>query len=107
VRKARSNGWRSRNRRLTRCISDPACAVAPTEIGVDRHRDIHAGIIQSGQREAVVTLLELGADPLTLHNLHGGNTLGWARDGGPNTSPTYSNNRPLPCQCQCVSVMAG
>jgi ankyrin repeat protein len=37
---------------------------------------------QSGQREAVVALLELGADPLILDNLHGGNALGWARVGG-------------------------
>jgi ankyrin repeat protein len=37
---------------------------------------------QSGQREAVITLLELGADPLILDSLHGGNALGWARVGG-------------------------
>jgi ankyrin repeat protein len=37
---------------------------------------------QSGQREAVVTLLELGADLLITDNLHGGNALGWARVGG-------------------------
>jgi ankyrin repeat protein len=37
---------------------------------------------QAGQREAVVTLLELGADPLILDNLHGGDALGWARVGG-------------------------
>jgi ankyrin repeat protein len=37
---------------------------------------------QSGQREAVVTLLELGADPLLVDELHGGNALGWARVGG-------------------------
>jgi ankyrin repeat protein len=37
---------------------------------------------QSGQREAVLTLLELGADPLIQDNLHGGNALGWARSGG-------------------------
>ena len=37
---------------------------------------------QSGQREAVVTLLALGADPLILDDLHGGNALGWARVGG-------------------------
>jgi hypothetical protein len=30
----------------------------------------------------VITLLELGADPLILDNLHGGNALGWARVGG-------------------------
>jgi len=36
---------------------------------------------QSGQREAVVTLLELGADPLLVDELHGGNALGWARVG--------------------------
>ncbi|MGH2882472.1 MAG: ankyrin repeat domain-containing protein [Solirubrobacteraceae bacterium] len=37
---------------------------------------------QAGRREAVVTLLELGADPLILDTLHGGNALGWARVGG-------------------------
>jgi ankyrin repeat protein len=37
---------------------------------------------QAGQRDAVVALLELGADPLILDNLHGGNALGWARVGG-------------------------
>jgi ankyrin repeat protein len=37
---------------------------------------------QSGQREAVITPLELGADPLLEDNLHGGNALGWARAGG-------------------------
>jgi ankyrin repeat protein len=37
---------------------------------------------QSGHREAVLSLLELGADPLILDNLHGGNALGWARAGG-------------------------
>jgi ankyrin repeat protein len=37
---------------------------------------------QAGQREAVVTLLELGADPLIRDSLHGGNALGWARQGG-------------------------
>jgi ankyrin repeat protein len=37
---------------------------------------------QAGQREAVGALLELGADPLILDHLHGGNALGWARVGG-------------------------
>ena len=37
---------------------------------------------QAGRREAVATLLELGADPLILDDLHGGNALGWARVGG-------------------------
>ena len=37
---------------------------------------------QAGQRDAVVTLLELGADPLITDRLHGGNALGWARVGG-------------------------
>jgi ankyrin repeat protein len=36
---------------------------------------------QAGQREAVVTLLELGADPLIVDSLHGGNAQGWARQG--------------------------
>src|SRR3954452_12959727 len=36
---------------------------------------------QSGQREAVVVLLELGADPLILDELHGAPALGWARVG--------------------------
>jgi ankyrin repeat protein len=36
---------------------------------------------QAGQRDAVITLLELGADPLILDDLHGGNALGWARNG--------------------------
>src|SRR5207302_10514411 len=37
---------------------------------------------QAGQRQAVIALLELRADPLILDNLHGGNALGWARVGG-------------------------
>jgi ankyrin repeat protein len=37
---------------------------------------------QAGRREAVIVLLELGADPLILDDLHGGNALGWARAGG-------------------------
>jgi ankyrin repeat protein len=37
---------------------------------------------QAGQREAVIALLELGADPLLTDTLHGGNALGWARVGG-------------------------
>jgi ankyrin repeat protein len=37
---------------------------------------------QSGERGAVVALLELGADPLILDELHGGSALGWARSGG-------------------------
>jgi len=37
---------------------------------------------QAGQREAVLALLDLGADPLIVDNLHGGNALGWARSGG-------------------------
>ena len=37
---------------------------------------------QSGRRDAVAALLELGADPLILDELHGGNALGWARFGG-------------------------
>ena len=37
---------------------------------------------QSGQREAVAALLELGADPLIQDTLHGGNALGWARSNG-------------------------
>jgi ankyrin repeat protein len=37
---------------------------------------------QSGQREAVAALLQLGADPLIQDQLHGGNALGWARVGG-------------------------
>lgn len=36
---------------------------------------------QAGEREAVVALLELGADPLIQDTLHGGNALGWARQG--------------------------
>jgi ankyrin repeat protein len=36
---------------------------------------------QAGQREAVKALLELGADPLIRDALHGGNALGWAREG--------------------------
>jgi hypothetical protein len=32
--------------------------------------------------EVVVTLLELGADPLILDKLPGGDALGWARFGG-------------------------
>ena len=39
---------------------------------------------QSGQREAVAALLELGADPLIQDKLHGGNALGWARSNGHN-----------------------
>jgi ankyrin repeat protein len=37
---------------------------------------------QAGARAAVVALLELGADPLLLDDLHGGTALGWARSGG-------------------------
>jgi ankyrin repeat protein len=37
---------------------------------------------QAGQREAVIALLDLGADPLIQDKLHGGNALGWARQGG-------------------------
>jgi hypothetical protein len=38
--------------------------------------------VQSGERDAVLALLELGADPLILDDLYGGNALGWARIGG-------------------------
>jgi ankyrin repeat protein len=37
---------------------------------------------QAGERDAVLALLELGADRLILDDLHGGNALGWARVGG-------------------------
>ncbi|HUE27412.1 MAG TPA: ankyrin repeat domain-containing protein [Solirubrobacteraceae bacterium] len=37
---------------------------------------------QAGQREAIVALLQLGADPLIIDDLHGGTALGWARVGG-------------------------
>lgn len=37
---------------------------------------------QAGQREVVIALLDLGADPLIQDKLHGGNALGWARQGG-------------------------
>jgi ankyrin repeat protein len=37
---------------------------------------------QSGQREAVFTLLELGADPELRDRLYDGNAIGWARAGG-------------------------
>jgi hypothetical protein len=37
---------------------------------------------QSGQRDAVTALLELGADALIVDALHGGTALGWARAGG-------------------------
>ena len=37
---------------------------------------------QSGRRDAVVALLDLGADPLIHDELHGGSALGWARSGG-------------------------
>jgi hypothetical protein len=30
----------------------------------------------------VLALLDLGADPLILDELHGGSALGWARSGG-------------------------
>jgi ankyrin repeat protein len=36
---------------------------------------------QAGQREAVIALLGLGADPLIRDHLHGGTALGWARQG--------------------------
>jgi hypothetical protein len=36
----------------------------------------------SPRREAVIALLELGADPLILDYLHGRKVLGWARFGG-------------------------
>ena len=37
---------------------------------------------QAGERDAVLTLLELGADPLIVDGLHGGNARGWAGYGG-------------------------
>jgi len=37
---------------------------------------------QAGRRAAVVALLDRGADPLILDELHGGSALGWARFGG-------------------------
>jgi ankyrin repeat protein len=37
---------------------------------------------QADQRDTVIALLELGADPLILDHLHGGSALGWARAGG-------------------------
>jgi ankyrin repeat protein len=37
---------------------------------------------QAGERETVLTLLELGADPLMVDDLHGGNAHGWATHGG-------------------------
>ena len=37
---------------------------------------------QAGQRDAVTTLLELGADPLIQDELHGGDARGWAHVGG-------------------------
>jgi ankyrin repeat protein len=37
---------------------------------------------QSGQRDAVASLLELGADPRITDNLHGGDAPGWAHVGG-------------------------
>jgi ankyrin repeat protein len=37
---------------------------------------------QAGRRDAVIALLELGADPLITDRLHGGSALGWARVGG-------------------------
>lgn len=37
---------------------------------------------QSGRRDAVIALLELGAHPLILDDLHRGTALGWARVGG-------------------------
>jgi ankyrin repeat protein len=37
---------------------------------------------QAGRREAVIALLALGADPLMVDDLHGGNALGWARFSG-------------------------
>lgn len=37
---------------------------------------------QAGERETVLALLELGADPLIVDDLHGGNAHGWATHGG-------------------------
>jgi ankyrin repeat protein len=37
---------------------------------------------QAGRRGSVLALLDLGADPLILDELHGGSALGWARSGG-------------------------
>jgi ankyrin repeat protein len=37
---------------------------------------------QAGERETVLTLLELDADPLIVDDLHGGNAHGWASHGG-------------------------
>ena len=47
---------------------------------------------QSGRREAVTALLELGADPLIQDKLHGGNALGWARSAATTTSRTSSSS---------------
>ncbi|MGH2882364.1 MAG: ankyrin repeat domain-containing protein, partial [Solirubrobacteraceae bacterium] len=37
---------------------------------------------QAGRRQALIALLELGADPLLVDDLHGGTAIGWARVGG-------------------------
>jgi ankyrin repeat protein len=52
--------------------------------GLDHGRGVTAIHLasQAGERDTVLTLLELGADPLIVDDLHGGTAHGWASYGG-------------------------
>jgi ankyrin repeat protein len=51
------------------------------DLVVQRVTAIHLAS-QAGERETVLTLLELGADPLIVDELHGGDARGWASHAG-------------------------
>jgi ankyrin repeat protein len=80
--------WAAANGRVDSVRALVALGADPNQLGTFGGPSHGEGVpainvaAQAGQREAVVALLELGADPLIKDKLHGGDALGWARVGG-------------------------
>lgn len=80
--------WAAANGRTASVRALVALGADPNQRGTFGGPDHGEGVTaihlasQAGQRDTVLVLLELGADPLTVDELHGGDARGWASFGG-------------------------
>ena len=80
--------WAAANGRLAAVRTLVELGADPNQRGTFGGPDHGQGVTaihlacQTGERDTVLTLLELGADPHVRDDLHGGDAVGWARQGG-------------------------